>query len=65
MFAYLKNTNTGHHGAGRLEGILLYPVVGQSLDLRYRLHGHPIRVATVGLNVPWPEIRQRLLGLIC
>jgi hypothetical protein len=61
---YLKNSPQSASAANPIEGILLYPVVGRSIDLRYRLHGHPVRVATVDLNRPWEEIRTRLLGLL-
>lgn len=64
LFAYLKNTPTADLLSEQLEGILLYPVVDQSLDLRYRLHGHRLRIATLNLNSPWNEIRECLLGLI-
>jgi 5-methylcytosine-specific restriction enzyme subunit McrC len=47
-----------------VEGILLYPCVGRTLDLRYSLHGHPIRVATVDLDQDWRGIHDRLLDLL-
>jgi len=50
---------------GRIvEGMLLYPTVGTSLDLKYRLQGHSIRIATVDLNSDWKSIHNRLLELI-
>lgn len=64
LFAYLKNTPQAGSTVAPLEGILLYPVVGREIDLRYRVHGHPVRVVTLDLNQPWTEIRDRLLGLI-
>jgi 5-methylcytosine-specific restriction enzyme subunit McrC len=64
LFAYLRNIAPGHPHPDHLEGVLLYPVVTRSLDLRFRLHGHPIRVATLDLNQPWTGIRDRLLMLL-
>jgi 5-methylcytosine-specific restriction enzyme subunit McrC len=62
LFTYLKNLQIGDDR--QLEGILLYPTVGRSLDLRYRIQGHTIRVMTVDLDSDWREIRERLLGLL-
>jgi hypothetical protein len=38
--------------------------VDRELDLRYTVHGHPIRVATVDLARDWTDIHRRLLDLI-
>lgn len=62
LFAYLKNLQIGN--SRQIEGVLLYPTVGKSLSLRYRIQGHTIRIVTVDLNEKWQEIRQRLLGLL-
>jgi 5-methylcytosine-specific restriction enzyme subunit McrC len=43
--------------------MLLYPAVDRDLDLRYVVHGHPARVATIDLTREWPEIHSRLLAL--
>lgn len=43
---------------------MLYPTVDRELDLRYVIHGHPVRVATIDLAVEWPAINRRLLTLI-
>ena len=64
LFAYLRNIQIAKAGKRQVEGILLYPTVSKSLDLRYVIHGHPIRVATVDLNTRCDQIRQRLLGLV-
>lgn len=62
LFAYLKNLQVGDHR--QIEGVLLYPTVGKSLSLRYRIQGHTIRIVTLDLNSTWQEIRQRLLDLL-
>jgi len=62
LFAYLKNLQIGDHRP--IEGVLLYPTVGKSLSLRYRIQGQTMRIVTVDLNAEWQEIRQRLLDLL-
>lgn len=62
LFAYLKNLQFGEQRP--IEGVLLYPTVGTSLDLQYRIQGHSVRVVTVDLDADWRETRERLLGLL-
>lgn len=64
LFAYLQNLKKTARPGQVVEGILLYPTVAKTLDLHYTLHGHPIRIATVDLNVPWEQIHDRLLNLL-
>jgi 5-methylcytosine-specific restriction enzyme subunit McrC len=47
----------------RYEGMLLYPVVNESLALDYRLNGHWLMVRTINLDQPWVGIRGDLLRL--
>ncbi len=64
LCAYLRNLEH-NGGADRVaEGILLYPAVGRSLDLSYRLYGHSVRVRTLDLNLPWTAIEDQMLSLI-
>jgi 5-methylcytosine-specific restriction enzyme subunit McrC len=62
LYAYLQNQQPVPGQA--LEGILLYPAATQAVDLRYTLGGHPMRVATLDLQQPWPGIAADLLALI-
>ena len=62
LYAYLQNQHSQPEQA--LEGILLYPAAAQSVDLRYTLSGHPVRVVTLDLQQPWPGIAAALLALI-
>lgn len=62
LFAYLKNLQILHEQP--IEGVLLYPTVGSSLSLRYRIQGHSIQIVTVDLNADWQKIRHQLLGLL-
>ena len=64
LFAYLKNLQVTEPPSRTLEGVLLYPCVGRTLDLEYAIQGHRMRVATVDLNSHWSEISKRLLGLL-
>lgn len=65
LFAYLKNAEKKHHRPGtELEGILLYPLSSTKLDLRFKIHGHSIRVVTVDLASDWREIHDSLCEII-
>ena len=44
--------------------MLIYPDVGKSLRLRYRLLGVPILVATIDLGQQWPKIEAALHELL-
>jgi 5-methylcytosine-specific restriction enzyme subunit McrC len=63
LFAYLKNHAATPPGLV-VEGILLYPVVTQELDLTYPLQGHNISIRTINLAQPWPHIKADLLKLL-
>ena len=58
LVAYLQNLGP------QSEGILLYPTAGKTVDQRYELHGHRLRVATVDLNQSWRQIESSLLSLL-
>ena len=62
LYAYLQNQPA--RPGQQLEGILLYPAAAQTLDVRYTLGGHPVRVVTLNLMQPWPGIAADLLGLL-
>ena len=63
VFAYVENlTATGEHQG--VEGILLYPTVNRSLDLRYSLLGRRISVRTIDLNQSWQGIHKSLVELV-
>jgi 5-methylcytosine-specific restriction enzyme subunit McrC len=44
--------------------MLIYPEVGRSLRMHYRLLGIPVVVATVDLGQKWQEIETELNGLL-
>jgi 5-methylcytosine-specific restriction enzyme subunit McrC len=63
IFSYLKNA-AAHDGYTDIEGMLLYPCTEYSLDEAFIIQNHPVRIATVDLNQPWPLIGRRLLSLV-
>jgi 5-methylcytosine-specific restriction enzyme subunit McrC len=64
LFAYLKNLEPRGGADATAEGILLYPVVKDSVDLRYEMHGHHLRVRTVNLMQDWHQIYTELRSLV-
>ena len=62
LFAYLSN----HKKARGKEtvGILLYPQVGQELNLSYVIKGYQVRIYTVDLNRDWQLIHKRLVQIV-
>lgn len=44
--------------------MLIYPEVGRSLRLRYRLLGIPVLVATVDLGQEWKDIEAELHSIL-
>jgi 5-methylcytosine-specific restriction enzyme subunit McrC len=63
LVTYLQNERMRQQHKG-LSGMLLYPEVGQSLRLRYRLLGIPVLVATVDLGREWQDIDAQLHKLL-
>jgi len=62
--AYLTNQAVVS-GWENVEGMLLYPTNGYTLDHCFTLHGrHVVRIATIDLRKPWPAIEKDLLGLL-
>ncbi len=47
-----------------LTGMLLYPAVGQTLDLAYTLLGLQVIITTVDLAREWYMIHERLIQLV-
>jgi 5-methylcytosine-specific restriction enzyme subunit McrC len=63
LMAYLRGT-AASTTAQTLEGMLVYPVGEQSVDLRLNIDGYPIRIYTLNLAQPWNSIESDLLSLI-
>lgn len=64
LFAYLKNIEATETPDTCIEGMLLYPAVGNDIRLEYDIHGHRVRVCTVNLAKHWFEIKAELLSLL-
>ncbi|MDQ3521389.1 MAG: hypothetical protein M3434_03495 [Gemmatimonadota bacterium] len=64
LFAYLKNAHSLGPAYQTVEGLLLYPQVGNPLDATVKLQGHKLRFATIDLLQPWEEIEGALLALV-
>jgi len=64
LFAYVKNLERNGGPDATCEGILLYPAVGEQLDLQYMAGAHALRVKTLDLDTDWQEIRAQLLNVI-
>ncbi len=63
LITYLQHERIRHRDKG-VSGMLIYPAVGQSLRLRYRLLGIAILVATIDLGREWHDIEAELQGLL-
>ncbi|MEB3047692.1 5-methylcytosine-specific restriction endonuclease system specificity protein McrC [Rhizobium mulingense] len=64
LFSYLRNAAGNSSEFAQAEGMLLYPCAGTSLNETFIVQGHPVRVATLDLSVPWPAIKAQLLNLL-
>ena len=47
-----------------VEGLLLYPLTDDSVDVALNLKGQWIRVRTINLATSWSDIRAQLLELL-
>ncbi|MER8491705.1 hypothetical protein NKH53_26165 [Mesorhizobium australicum] len=63
LVTYLQHNRVRQANRG-LAGMLLYPEVGRSLRLRYRLLGMPVLVATVDLGQEWRDIEAELNAVL-
>jgi 5-methylcytosine-specific restriction enzyme subunit McrC len=63
LLAYLRGTSR-IRAEQRIEGMLVYPVGEQTIDLRFEIDAFPIRVYTLNLAQPWGSIEIDLLNLI-
>ena len=64
VFSYVLNLAHDVPDEPLPEGILLYPAVGYSLDLRYVFCGRPVAIRTVDLGLPWQQIHAELLSIL-
>ena len=63
------HTYVAHHAravsrSGVVEGLLLYPLVDDPLDVDLMVKGQRLRVRTIDLATGWPDIRAQMLSLL-
>lgn len=64
LFTYIRNVQLRSDLERSVEGILIYPQVDRPLDLRYVIHGHPVRIVTIDLTGEWRQIHEQLLSVV-
>lgn len=62
LATYVQNLQR-HRPTAQVAGLLLYAQGLTQIDERFRLWNHDMRVATLNLNAPWPDIESRLIEL--
>jgi hypothetical protein len=60
----LRNLESRQPPQRPLEGILLYPTIGVTLNHAYVLQGLRVRIATLDLSQYWDRIERQLLTLV-
>jgi 5-methylcytosine-specific restriction enzyme subunit McrC len=63
LVSYLRNMEGRSEPDKSAEGMLLYPVTSNSVNVGYVIQGHKVRVRTVDLSKDWREIESDLLKL--
>ena len=63
MLAYLNNIKARGGIDRDAEGLLLYPVISQSVDESYKLNGHVIHIKTIDLSDSWQNIKDQLIQI--
>jgi 5-methylcytosine-specific restriction enzyme subunit McrC len=63
LISYLRNMESRSGPDKAAEGMLLYPVTSNPINLGYLIQGHKVRVRTVDLSKDWREIEVDLLKL--
>lgn len=64
LYAYLKQVEYKDEFSRNAEGILLYPLVNDTVNFSKELEGHRIKISTVNLNQDWQLIHKDLLSLV-
>jgi len=60
LFGYLSRAHARYGARHRIDGVLLYPAVGDSLEDTITLGGFSCKVAQLGLAEPWSTLTARL-----
>lgn len=64
LSAYVRHHRRAQHEPHAVEGLLLYPLVDQVVNVDVRLGNQRIRARTLDLACDWPFIRAQLLALL-
>jgi 5-methylcytosine-specific restriction enzyme subunit McrC len=64
LLAYLRGSSQETPGSQLIEGMLVYPVGEECVDLKYTIDGYPIRIYTLNLGQPWLRIEEDLQRLV-
>jgi len=64
LFAYLMQIEPKEDKYKGCEGMLLYPVVDEEIDIEFTSRGHRVMVKTVDLSQDWKFIRNRLIEIV-
>ena len=65
LHAYMTQHARTLSGSGTVEGLLLYPLADEPVDVALNLKGQLIRVRTLDLAASWPEVHHQMLSLLC
>lgn len=63
LFSYVKNAEKRGVEFAHARGVLLYPMVGECLDVVVVAQGHELRAVTINLNQEWNNVRRDLLRI--
>lgn len=64
LSAYLGNIELKGGLNKNCEGILVYPTVDKSLNLKYKIGEHILKIKTINLNQPWQDIHNDLINIV-
>ena len=64
LSAYLRHHKRAVMSPTTVEGLLIYPLVDEPVDVAVRINEQRMRVRTIDLMVDWPSIRHQLLDLL-
>jgi|SRR5262249_30328449 len=62
--AYMRYHSRALKSPAAVEGLLLYPLVDEPVDVAVGINGQRLRVRTIDLTTDWPSIRRQLLDLL-
>ena len=64
LLTYLRNRESTRQPGPRHEGILLYPVVDESVRVDVILEGFPIRARSIDLSQDWRQVHADMLDVV-